>query len=122
MEKKSESVLRSSFSLDGTRIFLVHVEGCQGAFRLATRWRWLAKFESIHDACDAFEALEMMEGDLARASRAIKAEIRRVPRHSFGRKRASHSRISYLVRCSESRAAGLRLKRCGSKGSVEYWQ
>ena len=116
---KPETVLRSSFSLDGTRIFLVHIEG--SGFRIGTRWRWLAKFDLIFDACDAFEALEMMEGDLARAGAALKAEIRRVPRHTFGRKRSTHSRISYLVRCSESRAAGMRLKRCGSKGSVEYW-
>ena len=57
-----------------------------GAYRLATRWQWLAAFDSIWDACDAFEALELLVVCEKQIADLIKREIKRVPRHSFGLK------------------------------------
>lgn len=112
-------VLRTSYSLDGTYIVLLH-DCVQGRYRLATRWYWLTSFDSIWDACDAFEALEMLEGCIRSLAKTVKSEIKRVPRHQFI-KPNSMMRIGYLVRSVERRAAGLRPQRCGSKGSVERW-
>lgn len=112
-------VLRSSFSQDGTRIFLVH-DSLKGCYRLATRWQWLTTFKSVWDACDAFEALELVDGCVRTLAKTIKREIKRVPRHYFVQPN-SMLRIGYLTRAVERRAAGLRPQRCGSKGSVERW-
>lgn len=111
--------LRSSFSLEGTRIYLVH-DSRKACYRLASRWHWLTAFESVWDACDAFAALELLEGCERTLAKAIKREIRRVPRHHFVQPN-SMKRIGYLIRAVERRANGLRPQRCGSKGSVEQW-
>jgi len=112
--------LRSSVTPDGQRVFLVFDED-KSQYRLATRWIWLAGFDSVWDACDAFEALEMMEGDLRASSKEIKTEIARIPRHHFGFLRNKATRISHLVTCAEKRINGLRPLSCGSKGSVTKW-
>ena len=112
-------ILRSSFSLNGTRIYLVH-DSLKGCYRLASRWHWLTTFESVWDACDAFEALELLDGCERSLAKVIKREIKRVPRHHFVQPN-SMKRIGYLIRAVERRAAGLRPQRCGSKGSVECW-
>lgn len=112
-------VLRTSYSQDGTYIVLLY-DCVQGRYRLATRWYWLASFDSIWDACDAFEALEMLEGCVRSLAKTVKGEIKRVPRHQFIKPNGM-MRIGYLVRSVERRAAGLRPQRCGSKGSVERW-
>ena len=112
--------LRSGFTPDGQRVFLLF-DSAINKYRIATRWAWLASFEVINDACDAFEAIEFMEGDLRPAARIAKAEIARVPRHAFGRGRCSMGRISYLISCVERRAKGFRPVIFGSKGSVEKW-
>jgi len=112
-------ILRSGFTVDGQRVFLE----CDGkVFRIGTRWVWLAKFGSIWDACDAFEAIEMMDGNLDAIARLLKMEIARVPRHRFGCKRNTMSRITYLTDCVGKRLSGLRPVYCGSKGSVVEWR
>lgn len=116
---ETTETLRSSFTADGQRIFLQYEPQCS-RYRLATRWSWLADFDNVRDACDAFEALELMEGDLKRIARLAKAEIARVPRHRFVQPN-SMGRINYLIRCVERRVAGLRPIRTGSKGAVESW-
>ena len=112
--------LRSSITTDGQRVFLFFDE-TRGLYRLATRWSWLASFDSVWDGCDAFEALEMMEGDLRQAARAIKREISRVPRHRFGSKRNSMGRTNYLIDSVIKRLSGLRQVICGSKGAITKW-
>lgn len=119
MALHSEESLRSSYTQEGTRIFLVYDAG-KTQFRIATRWYWLVSFDSIWDACDAFEAMELAEGDQKVVAQLIKIEIRRVPRHQFVR-RGSMGRINYLINSVERRMQGLRPQRCGSKGSVERW-
>lgn len=114
-------ILRSSFMLDGTRIYLIF-DAEKQTYRLATRWYWLASFGDVYAACDAFEALEMIDSQAHREiSKFLKVENYRVPRCEFGQARNTHSRIMYLVNCVERRLAGLRPQRCGSKGSVERW-
>ena len=120
MPTVNHEVLRNSFTCEGTRVFLVH-DPEKGLYRLGTRWIWLTAFESVWDACDAFDALELMTGDEREIARILKAEIKRVPRHSFGKMRRSMKRINYLVNSAERRMQGLRPQRCGSKGSVERW-
>ena len=114
----SQETLRSGFTPDGQKVFLIF-DGQH--YRLATRWIWLAGFDSVWDACDAFEALEMMEGDLRQAAKAIRGEISRVPRHQFGSKRNSMGRTNYLINCAIKRLAGLRPVTCGSKGAITKW-
>lgn len=113
-------VLRSSFTLDGTRVFLIH-DAQRVAYHLATRWAWLSSYQKIEDACDAFEALELMEGDEKRITGFLTSEIKRVPRHRFGSARNTMGRINYLINCVEHRLQGHRLVICGSKGAVERW-
>ena len=112
--------LRSGFTPDGQRVFLLFDES-RREYKLATRWAWLSSFDNVHDACDAFEAIEFMEGDLRKSAKTAKAEIARVPRRMFGQRRSAMARINYLITCVERRAAGLRPVICGSKGSVEKW-
>jgi hypothetical protein len=117
--------LRSSFTAAGTRVFLIYdpAKAQDKPYRLATRWRWLASFEQLQDACDAFEALELSdcEGREHDFSKWAVREIRRVPRHLFGPQRSTMTRINYLINSIERRMQGLRPQRCGSKGSVERW-
>lgn len=119
---KTTETLRSGFTIDGQRVFL-EFDGAKGIYRLATRWAWLASFDNVWDACDAFEALEMMEGDLRAIAKTTKAEIIRVPRSTFAPVNGSGvmGRVNYLINSIERRLAGLRPVRCGSKGSVEKW-
>jgi hypothetical protein len=115
--------LRSSFTLDGTRVFLIH-DADKAAYRLATRWVWLSSYPRIEDACDAFEALEaleLMSGNEKRIAGFLTSEIKRVPRHRFGSARNTMGRINYLINCAEHRMKGQRLVICGSKGAVERW-
>lgn len=112
--------LRSGFTPDGQCVFLFF-DAVRNTYRIATRWQWLGRFDSIWDACDAFEAVELMEGDLKKASKLAKIEIKRVPRHVFGSNRSAMTRINYLLNGIERRLAGLRPVICGSKGSVEKW-
>jgi hypothetical protein len=115
-----QETLRNSFTCEGVRIFLVY-DAPKRVYRLATRWYWLVSFESVWDACDAFEALELMEGDERQICRILKSEIKRVPRYVFGKSRYTMGRINYLINSAERRFQGLRPIRCGSKGSVERW-
>ena len=117
--KTPTETLRSSVTPDGQRVFL---EFDGSSYRIGTRWNWLARFDRIFDACDAFEAIEMMEGDLSKIAKVVKAEIQRVPRCQFGSKRNTMTRIVYLVNCVEKRIRGLRPAFCGSKGSVIDWR
>ena len=110
--------LRSSITPDGQRVFLMFD---QSKYRLATSWVWLTSFDSVWDACDAFEALQTMEGDLRPVAKIIKSEIARVPRHCFGASRNKMSRINHLINDVLRRAGGLRPVVCGSKGSVVKW-
>jgi len=119
MNMEPTDVLRSSFTCSGTRIMLVYDE-VKLQYRLCTRWRWLTQFDNIWDACDAFEALEMSDGQEKDFARWCKREIARVPRTRFVRP-SWMGRISYLVSSVERRLVGLRPVRCGSKGSVERW-
>lgn len=116
---KTDEILRSGFTLDGDRIFVIH-DPARSVYRLATRWRWLAKFSSVYDACDAFEALELIEGDEVAAAKQLVREIARVPRSRFYQP-AGIQRITYLVNSAERRLAGLRPIRTGSKGTIESW-
>lgn len=111
--------IRSSFTPDGQRVFL-EFDAERQVFRIGTRWAWLVSFGSIWDACDAFEAIEMMEGDLRKVAKMAKAEVGRVPRHQFVAPQ-SMGRINYLINSIERRLAGLHPIRTGSKGSVETW-
>jgi len=118
MRQSEAETLRSSWTLDGQRIFLVH---SAGQYRLATRWVWLASFKQLADAVVAFEALELLEGDPRGLITNIRTELRRRPSCSFGTRRTSMARIAYLVRCVDRRMLGQRVRVCGSKGSVEVW-
>ncbi len=118
MSKSDAETLRSSWTLDGQRIYLLF---SAGQYRLATRWVWLASFKQLAEAAVAFEALEMLEGDPKALAGHIRTEIRRRPDHQFGSRRHGMGRIAYLVRCVDNRMAGLRLRIQGSKGSVEAW-
>lgn len=71
----STETLRSSWTLDGTRIFL-QFDPVRGLYRLATRWYWLTSFTQINDACEAFEALEMSEGDHCVVAKRLKHATR----------------------------------------------
>lgn len=121
VSKLNEEVLRSSFAMNGSRIFLVFDQE-KGLYKLGSRWHWLATFNSIWDGCDAFEALELVEatGDPRVIAKVIRREIRRVPRHNFYR-RGCMGRINYLINSTERRMQGYRPLRCGSKGAVEQW-
>lgn len=113
--------LRTSFMQDGNKIELVF-DASRDLYRVGTRWIWLASFDSVYDACDAFEALEMVDAPAtAELGKLIRTEIKRVPRHHFGHSCNTHSRIVYLMNSVERRLAGLRPQRCGSKGAVERW-
>ncbi|WHS57610.1 MULTISPECIES: hypothetical protein [Pseudomonas] len=112
-------IIRSSFTLSGVRIFLVY-DNSRCLFKLATRWYWLSSFDSVWDGCDAFEALELLDGDDRVLGAFIKREIKRVPRYRFANPN-SMGRISYLTRSVERRMQGLKPQRCGSKGAVERW-
>lgn len=118
MSRSDAETLRSSWTLDGQRIFLMH---SAGQYRVATSWVWLASFRQLAEAAVAFEALEMLEGDPTALAAHIKTELRRRPDHEFGARRNSMGRIKYLVRCVDNRMQGLRLRLHGSKGSVEVW-
>ncbi len=112
--------IRSGFTPDGQRVFLFF-DTQRNLYRLATRWAWLASFDNVWDACDSFEAVELMEGDLRRVAKTAKLEIIRVPRHMFGKNRSAMTRINYLINCIERRLDGLRPIICGRKGAVEKW-
>lgn len=112
-------IIRSSFSPSGVRIFLIY-DCHRRLFRLATRWYWLCAFDSVWDGCDAFEALELLDGDDRELAALIKREIKRVPRYRFANPN-SMGRIFYLTRSVERRVQGLKPQRCGSKGAVERW-
>jgi hypothetical protein len=114
-----ETIIRSSFTPDGQRVFL-EFDAERKVYRIGTRWNWLIDFANIWDACDAYEAIEFMEGDLRQAAKLAKAEIARVPRHQFTDPN-SMGRIRYLINSIERRLAGLRPIRTGSKGSIESW-
>ncbi|MGF6996743.1 hypothetical protein [Paraburkholderia sp. GAS32] len=119
--------LRSSFTAAGTRVFMVfdpaRAAAHKPAYRLATRWRWLAAFSDVWAAGDAFEALEMSDcaGQEHLFGKWAMSETRRVPRHHFGNQRNTWARVRYLLNSVERRMQGLRPQRCGSKGSVERW-
>jgi hypothetical protein len=117
---QTQETLRSSFTCDGVRIFLIH-DAPTKTFRIGTRWYWLNSFESVWDACDAFEALQLMEGDEKLILRALKTEIMRNPRTRYSFHRIGMERVNYLISCAEKRLQGLRPVSCGSKGSVIRW-
>lgn len=115
----AQETLRSSFNVDGTRIFLIFDDE-KKLYRLATRWYWLTSFEKIHDACDGFEALELLSGDEKQLAKWLKSEIARTPRSRVAKPNAM-SRIVGLMDDVEKRMLGLRPQVCGSKGSVINW-
>lgn len=115
----TSEVLRSSFNVDGTRIFMIYDSEKQ-KYRLATRWYWLTSFETIHQACDAFEALELLSGDEKSLAKWLKVEVLRNPRSREANPNAM-SRINGLISNVERRISGLRPQICGSKGSVVHW-
>lgn len=119
MAETHNDILRSSYAQDGSKIILMF-DAVKSQYRIATRWTWVVGFESIWDACDAFEALELLDDGPQGLGRLLKAEIKRMPRHRFVR-RCSMGRINYLINSVERRLQGLRPQRCGSKGGVERW-
>jgi hypothetical protein len=114
------TTIRSSWTLDGQRIFIEHDAG-RGLFRVATRWVWLIKFASIEDACDAFEALELLQGSISDLAAHLAAEIRRTPRHRIAKAAPAMARVADLVRCVELRLQGLRPQACSRKHAVVQW-
>lgn len=121
MGQEQTETLRSSFMLDGARIFLVHDEA-RRSFRIGTRWYWLLEFDNVWDACDAFEALEMSEpSDHKELARWMRVEIQRNPRSRSSRRGRSHGRIVDLVLSIERRLSGLRPVTCGRKSSLTKW-
>lgn len=112
--------IRSGWTLDGQRIILEHDEE-KALFVLGTRWVILAKFHAIQDACDAFEALEMLEGNPADLAKHLKAEIKRVPLFRSARNSHAMARVVDLVRSVEMRVHGFRPVACGAKLSVIKW-
>ena len=112
--------LRASFMQDGNKLELVF-DAERRQYRIGTRWFWLCSFESVYDACDAFEAIELTNAPATtKIGKIARAEILRVPRHRFY-KPDSMARINYLVNSIERRLAGLRPQRCGSNGAIERW-
>lgn len=110
--------LRSGFNIGGERIFLEY--SSESKYRIATRWQWLASFDNIADATDAFDALELADADSLRiAAKWAKVEISRVPRNCIAGN--AMARVQHLVDCIEHRIAGLRPIYRGSKGSVVQW-
>ena len=120
MTAKTHETLRSSVTCDGIRVFLVY-DTEKKYFRIGTRWYWLTNFESVWDACDAFEALQLMEGDEKQIMEALKVEIKRTPRGRYSFQRIGMGRVNYLINCAEKRLQGLRPLSCGSKGAVVRW-
>lgn len=119
MVEMQHEILRSSFCPDGSRIFLMF-DASRNLYLIATRWSWVVRFKSVWDACDAFEALEIVEGELRAVGQWLRREIQRVPRHHFVQS-GSMGRLNYLINGVERRLRGLRPQRCGSKSSVEQW-
>lgn len=119
MAETHHEILRSSYAQDGSKILLMF-DAVNNQYRIATRWTWVVGFESIWDACDAFEALELLDDGAQGVGRLLKREIKRVPRHNFV-PRCSMGRINYLINSVERRLQGLRPQRCGRKGGVERW-
>ena len=107
--------IRSTFTQDGQRLFL---DECAAGFQLQTRWYRIGKpIEGIYEAIDAFEALELMEGDLRTAFRmGVRPEMERLPRC-----RCIGGRVLALVEGAEKRLLGLRPQACGSKQSLTKW-
>jgi hypothetical protein len=120
MEKALE-VIKSSFTLDGQKIFLIFIPETN-SFRIGTRWAWLISFETIQSVSDAFEALELLDvEDLKTASAWIKKEMIRVPRTKVFQASAM-SYVSELVSNCEKRLSGLAPFYSGSHQSVIRWK
>jgi len=115
-----DEILRSSYTLDGQRVFLIYYARLQ-VYRLALRWRWLGSFQTLADACEGFEALEMSEGDPVALVVAIKKEITRQPRYLAANGGRRMARIHSLLDAAERRIAGQRPVSTGRKGSVVRW-
>jgi hypothetical protein len=120
MREDSTTVVRSGWTLDGQRIYIEH-DAKHRAYRVGTRWAWLLKFHAVEDACDAFEALEFLEGKITEVSKQLACEIRRTPRHRCARKARAMARVAELVRCVDLRLQGLQPQACGSKSAVVRW-
>lgn len=114
------TTIRSGWTLDGQRIYIEH-DTARRVFKVATRWAWLMKFNAIHDACDAFEALELLEGGISNLATHVVAEIRRVPRHRTVASARGMARVAEIVRCAELRTRGIKPQACGSKSAVVRW-
>lgn len=113
-------VLRSGFTPDGQRVFLLFDQK-RVTYRIATRWVWLGEFACLADAMDVFEVVEFAEGDLRQFARAAKKEARRVPVSRMA-SRSPISRTWFLLDCAQKRVSGLRPTYCGAKGSVIHWR
>ena len=111
------TTIRSGVTPDGQRVF---IEQHSKQFRIGTRWAWLAKFDCIKDAVQAFEVIEFCEGDLCVCMKAIKAEMRRTNASRVAGKAMAYT--WYLLDCVERRLIGLRPVLCGSKGSIVEWR
>lgn len=81
----THETLRSSFTLHGDRLFLIY-DAMRQLYRLATRWCWLTSFANIEDAGIAFDALELVDGNIHQAARLAKKEIKLLTRDT-----ASHT-------------------------------
>lgn len=114
----SNEILRSSWALDGVRIFL-EFNTAQQKYVVATRWVILASFSKIHDAIVLFEAVEMGEETTKVFAKAIMREMVRTP--SYRLVGSAHARIISILDGAEKRMLGLRPVSCGSKGGVIKW-
>jgi len=75
----AHETLRCSFTLQGDRLFLIY-DAMRQLYRLATRWCWLTSFAKIEDAGIAFDALELVDGNIHQAARLAKKEIKLMAR------------------------------------------
>lgn len=88
--------LRSSVTLQGDRLFLIY-DPMRNLYRVATRWSWLTSFSHIDDACDAFETLELVNGDIHQAASLAKAEISRRTRVATSNRGSSAMKRTWLL-------------------------
>lgn len=115
----NNEILRSSWALDGTRIFL-EFDSEKQKYMVVTRWVVLASFDNVHDAIEAFEVVEMSDDATKGFAQAAKLEMKRTPRHQF--LGSGHARIIFILGGAAKRMNGLRPVSCGSKGSITKWQ
>lgn len=92
----AHETLRSSFTLHGDRLFLIY-DAMRQLYRLATRWCWLTSFANIEDAGIAFDALELVDGNIHQAARLAKKEIKLMVRDATSHTGAAMTPVLRLV-------------------------